>query len=75
MVGDQGTAKTVVIKNYLNSLNLEENSILNMNFSFRTNSLEVQRNIEMQCDKRRPGLYTPKGNKKLLVFIDEMHMP
>ena len=41
MVGDQGTAKTVIIKNYLNSLNLEENNILNMNFSFRTNSLEV----------------------------------
>ncbi len=40
-VGDQGTAKTVIIKNYLNQLNLEQNSVVTMNFSFRTNSLEV----------------------------------
>ena len=74
-LGDQGTAKTVIVKNYLDSLNLENNLILNMNFSFRTNSLEIQNNIEMLCDKRRPGLYGPKGNKNLIVFIDEMHMP
>ena len=29
----------------------------------------------MQSDKRRPGLYAPKGNKKLIIFIDELHMP
>lgn len=29
----------------------------------------------MLCDKRRPGLYAPKGNKNLIIFIDEMHMP
>jgi dynein heavy chain len=75
LVGDSGTAKTVIIENYLKRLDSENRAVMNMNFSSRTNSLEVQRNIENMCDKRRPGLYCPKGNKKLLVFIDELHMP
>jgi len=75
LTGEQGTAKTVIIKNYLSDLNIDQNVVLNMNFSFKTNSLEVQRNIEIYYDKRRPGLYSPKGNKKLVLFIDEMHMP
>ena len=74
-VGEPGTAKTVMIKNYLSSLALDSNVVLNLNFSSRTDSLEVQRNIESVTDKRRPGIYGPKGNKKLIIFIDELHMP
>jgi dynein heavy chain len=74
-VGEPGTAKTVIIKNYISNLKLDSYVILNMNFSSRTDSLEVQRNIESATDKRRPGIYGPKGNKKLVVFIDELHMP
>jgi dynein heavy chain len=74
-VGDSGTAKTVIIENYLKSLDLETRTVTNLNFSSRTSSLEVQRTIEGLCDKRRPGLYCPKGNKKLVVFVDELHMP
>lgn len=73
--GSQGTAKTVIIQNYLKGLDIEKNSVLKMNFSFRTKSLEVQNSIDSFCDKRRPGLYGPKANKKLIVFIDELHMP
>ena len=54
---------------------LDSNVVLNLNFSSRTDSLEVQRNIESVTDKRRPGIYGPKGNKKLIIFIDELHMP
>jgi dynein heavy chain len=74
-VGEPGTAKTVIVKNYLSSLKLDSYVVLNMNFSSRTDSMEVQRNIESVTDKRRPGIYGPKGNKKLIVFIDELHMP
>jgi dynein heavy chain len=74
-VGEQGTAKTVIIKNYLSNLKLDSYVLLNMNFSSRTDSMEVQRNIESVTDKRRPGIYGPKGNKKLIIFIDELHMP
>ena len=73
--GEPGTAKTVIIKNYLSKLKIESFSILNINFSSRTDSMEVQRSIETVTDKRRPGIYGPKGNKKLIVFVDELHMP
>lgn len=41
LTGEQGTAKTVIIKNYLSQFNMEQNMVLNMNFSFKTDSLEV----------------------------------
>jgi dynein heavy chain len=74
-VGEPGTAKTVIIRNYLSQLKIESYVVLNMNFSSRTDSMEVQRSIESVTDKRRQGIYGPKGNKKLIVFIDELHMP
>lgn len=74
-VGEPGTAKTVIIQNYLLALKPEEFSVLGINFSSRTDSLEVQKNIETVAPKLRPGIYGPKGNKKLIVFIDELHMP
>lgn len=74
-VGEPGTAKTVIVKNYLSTLKMETNVVLNINFSSRTDSMEVQRSVESVTDKRRPGIYGPKGNKKLIIFIDELHMP
>ena len=74
-VGEPGTAKTVIIKNYLASLSIDSFTVLNINFSSRTDSMEVQKNIESVTDKRRPGIYGPKGNKKLIIFVDELHMP
>lgn len=29
----------------------------------------------MYCEKKRPGLFSPKGNKKLNIVIDDLHMP
>lgn len=74
-VGDPGTAKTVIVQNYLANLSSEQFSILNLNFSSRTNSLEVQKNIESSTAKIRPAIWGPAGNKKLIVFVDELHMP
>ena len=37
--------------------------------------MEVQKNIESVTDKIRPAIWGPKGNKKLVIFIDELHMP
>ena len=74
-VGEPGTAKTVIVQNYLSRLDLETQIVLNINFSSRTSSLEVQKNIESVTDRRRPGLWGPKSNKKLIIFVDELHMP
>jgi len=42
LVGESGTAKSVTINNYLASLDGAVNLVLNMNFSSRTSSMDVQ---------------------------------
>jgi hypothetical protein len=51
-VGDSGTAKSVTISNYLGGLSPEQYLVLNMNFSSRTSSMDVQRSVEDAVEKR-----------------------
>jgi dynein heavy chain len=44
-VGESGTAKSVIILNYLNSLPQDDFMKLNINFSSRTTSRDLQANI------------------------------
>ena len=46
-----------------------------MNFSSRTTSLDVQRNLEANVEKRTKDTYGPPPGKRLLIFIDDMNMP
>ncbi|KAJ3359470.1 Dynein heavy chain 10, axonemal, partial [Kappamyces sp. JEL0680] len=74
-VGEVGTSKTVTVSNYLRSLPADKNIVLNINFSSRTSSLDVQRNMEANVEKRTKDTYGPSGGKKLLVFVDDLNMP
>ena len=46
-VGESGTAKTATIQHYLGTWTANNNVVLNMNFSSRTSSSDVQRAIEV----------------------------
>ena len=46
-----------------------------MNFSSRTTSLDVQRHLEANVEKRTKDTFGPPLGKQLLVFIDDMNMP
>lgn len=46
-----------------------------MNFSSRTSSLDVQRNLEANVEKRTKDTYGPPPGRRLLIFIDDMNMP
>lgn len=46
-VGQSGTAKTLTVQTYLGSLDAATNIVLNMNFSSRTSSMDVQRAVEV----------------------------
>lgn len=49
--------------------------MLNINFSSRTTSMDVQRNLEANVEKRTKELYGPPPGKRLIVFMDDMNMP
>ena len=74
-VGESGTAKTVTIQNFLNKLEVDKFNVLNINFSSRTNSKDVQNIIESNVDKRSGSTYGPPVGKKLVCFVDDLNMP
>ena len=49
--------------------------LMNLNFSSRTTSLDVQRSLEANVEKRTKDTYGPPPPKRLLIFIDDMNMP
>lgn len=75
-VGESGTAKSVIISNYLGSLKSDDYMKLNINFSSRTTSRDLQANIEDNIDKRSGRIFGPKIlGKQMIIFIDDLHMP
>jgi dynein heavy chain len=75
-IGESGTAKSVTVFNKLKKLDPSGNIVLNINFSSRTNSMICQKTIEENVEKR--GFfkqYGPTGGRKLIVFVDDLHMP
>uniref|UniRef100_A0A8D3BG74 AAA+ ATPase domain-containing protein n=1 Tax=Scophthalmus maximus TaxID=52904 RepID=A0A8D3BG74_SCOMX len=75
LVGESGTSKTATIHNFLKNLSADTMITLIINFSSRTTSMDVQRNLEANVEKRTKGNYGPPVGKRLLVFMDDMNMP
>ncbi|XP_043285223.1 dynein axonemal heavy chain 10 [Venturia canescens] len=75
LVGETGTSKTAVIQDFLRALDPEKFNQLLINFSSRTTSMDVQRNIESAVERKTRDLYGPPPGKKLIVFMDDMNMP
>lgn len=58
-VGNAGTSKSVTIGKYVSSLPRESNIILNLNFSSRTTSMDIQRCLEGNIEKRTKDVFGP----------------
>ncbi|KAH8871924.1 Dynein heavy chain 10, axonemal [Schistosoma japonicum] len=69
------TSKTAICQRFLRNIDQDRNIVLTMNFSFRTTSLDVQRNLEANVEKRSKDTYGPVSGKQLIIFIDDMNMP
>ncbi|XP_007489994.2 dynein axonemal heavy chain 10 isoform X1 [Monodelphis domestica] len=74
-VGESGTSKTATTQNFLKNLNQDLYIVLIVNFSSRTTSMDIQRNLEANVEKRTKDTYGPPMGKRLLVFMDDMNMP
>ncbi|TUV82046.1 Dynein heavy chain 10, axonemal [Bagarius yarrelli] len=75
LVGESGTSKTATTQNFLNSLDPDTTLLLTINFSSRTTSMDLQRNLESSVEKRTKETYGPPVGKRLLVFMDDLNMP
>lgn len=74
-IGHSGSAKSVTAFSYLKQLDNDKFIKLNINFSSRTTSMDVQKTIEENVDKRSARIYGPPAGRQLIIFIDDLNMP
>jgi dynein heavy chain len=79
-IGDAGTGKTAVVRNFLNSIGELSNDSLSyksyiINFNSFTDSSLFQKMLESQIKQRIRNEYGPIGNTKLIYFLDDLNMP
>jgi len=75
LVGGPGTAKTSIILMYCSKFDPAEMLFHRMNFSSATTPFNFQESIAAVIERKQVRTYTPPGQKKMTVFVDDISMP
>lgn len=76
LTGETGVGKSVIVSSFISKMKLEGDvEPVLMNFSAQTSSLRTQLTIESKVERKSKGFYSAVGNKKLMIFIDDVNMP
>ncbi|XP_051801201.1 dynein axonemal heavy chain 6 isoform X2 [Acanthochromis polyacanthus] len=74
--GETGVGKSVVARSLLSSIQENEGYLpVYINFSAQTSSARTQEIIESKLEKKKKNVLGAPGNKKLVVFVDDLNMP
>ncbi|XP_060697694.1 dynein axonemal heavy chain 6 [Hemiscyllium ocellatum] len=74
--GITGVGKSVVARSLLNQIQDDAGYVpVYINFSAQTSSSRTQEIIESKLEKKRKNIIGAPGNKRVIIFVDDLNMP
>ena len=76
LIGPTGIGKTQLIQSYLRTFKVEDYMTINLSFSARTSSNNVQSIIDGKVEKKRRDTFGPPlFGQKGIIYIDDLNLP